>query len=125
LTSRARLFAGACALLSTSLPALAFTNEFIAFSIENYTGYVLASDALNADTNYNRDVIRIEADVRYTHNGVPPVQTNEYRLDVELKDSQGSATRLSTTTARLEPSSPCSTRLYWARKLQIRNMTLP
>jgi hypothetical protein len=60
------------------------------FSVTNYTGYIIASDASNAGAGYHRDAIRTSAQIRYetTSNTTATVS---YRIVFRLLDSGGNA----------------------------------
>lgn len=70
--------------------AWSHTSETInSFATTNYTGWIVASDAFNANPGFDRDAIRMSAAVVY-NNGAGSTQTVNYELRFSLLASNGS-----------------------------------
>lgn len=70
-----------CSLFLASSTLLQAT---ISESITNYTGYVIASDASNGGTGYNRDAIRVLTHVQYAS---ILTESEQYRIEFRLLDA--------------------------------------
>lgn len=63
------------------------------FSVTNYTGYVIASDALNGTAGYDRDAIRTSVTVRYDATGTTS-SNQTYHIVFRLLDSLGAPVQI-------------------------------
>lgn len=83
-------------LLSERRAAAALTQELGTLTITNYTGFIIASDSLNAAAGYNRDYVGVRLPITYARSGASGYK-GDYRIRFRLLDENGVAQELRLT----------------------------
>ena len=87
------LMAGLIPVLTASLAVAAVSHDLKSFVEPGGTGYIIDSDAQNANLFYNRDAITSRVNVEYTRSGVSDFHY-EYRFNFQLINEAGVAQTL-------------------------------